>query len=78
MRLMTHTVLEKKYQSQEPYQMLNLKIGFLINSASLPAPLDHHSAVWREAVQLCRTDHRPVAMVYFLRLWLSAVGTGMM
>lgn len=58
--------------------MFNLKICFLINSASLSAPLDRHSAVWREAVQLCRSDHRPVAMVHFLRLWISTMGTGMM
>lgn len=72
MCLVTHT------WKKDHYQMFNLKISFLINSASLPAPLDRHSAVWREAVQLCRSDHRPVAMVHFLRLWISTMGTGMM
>lgn len=55
--------------------MLNLKVCALINS--LPAPLDCHSAVWREAIQLRGSDHRPVAMVHLLRLRLSTVGTGM-
>lgn len=37
---------------------------------------DHHCPVWREALLVHGSDHRPVAVVYFHRRWGAAVGTG--
>lgn len=77
---MTHTGEKTHHPAHEArgLQMLDVNVCSVINSASLPAPLDRHSAVWWEAVQLRGSVHRPVAMVHFLRLWLSTMGTGMM
>lgn len=51
------------------------KVAMLSNHPVFCHP-DCDSAVWRETFQLCGPQHRPVALVCVLGLWMSTVGPG--